>query len=316
MLVLFLTSLLNLQYPVSVSTTNNEPVVASADPLEIGLNSVVSGNFQGPVGSESEILVFMLDHIMISPVTTITHVPRSVHPLLARVLSVELRKACSSVWGFVRLTMFAKAVLRSPPISQNIRRRFVMSSVVLDSLHLWSQPGGIRTLWYSLLNDLKVSKSARRSSDGSCRARALFWAREGRYSNALQSLSSQGVASHDNDSAYQEFLNRHPSSLCPEISEVSSKSMTVDESMVLKCLKAFPKGTSPGASKLRAQHLLDAITGTTTPAARDCLASLTCLMNYLLSGKAPSCLAPWLCGAPLTALLKRGVAFAQLLWVR
>jgi len=29
-------------------------------------------------------------------------------------------------------------------------------------------------------------------------------------------------------------------------------------------------------------------------------------MNYLLSSKAPPCLAPWLCGAPLTALLKKG----------
>jgi len=88
--------------------------------------------------------------------------------------------------------------------------------------------------------------------------------REGRYSNALQALSSQGVASRDNDSAYQELLNRHPSSLCPDIGEISSKPLTVDESMVLKCLQAFPKGTSPGASKLRA-HLLDAITGTTAP---------------------------------------------------
>ena len=29
-------------------------------------------------------------------------------------------------------------------------------------------------------------------------------------------------------------------------------------------------------------------------------------MNHLLSGKAPSCLSPWLCGALLTALLKKG----------
>ena len=53
-------------------------------------------------------------------------------------------------------------------------------------------------------------------------------------------------------------------------------------------------------------QLLDAIAGTTAPAARECLLSLTRFMNHLLSGKAPSCLAPWLCGAPLTALLKKG----------
>ena len=35
-------------------------------------------------------------------------------------------------------------------------------------------------------------------------------------------------------------------------------------------------------------------------------AIVTSLMNYLISGKAPSCLAPWVCGAPLTALIKKG----------
>ena len=29
-------------------------------------------------------------------------------------------------------------------------------------------------------------------------------------------------------------------------------------------------------------------------------------MNHLLSVKGPSCLAPWLCGAPFTVLLKKG----------
>ena len=118
----------------------------------------------------------------------------SVRPLLARVLSVELRKACSSVWGFVRLTMFAKAVLRIPATNSQ-RRRFVMSSVLLDRLHIWNQSGSFHSLWNSLLDDLKISKPRGGVSHGLyCKARALFWAREGRYSNALQTLSSQGVA--------------------------------------------------------------------------------------------------------------------------
>jgi len=71
-------------------------------------------------------------------------------------------------------------------------------------------------------------------------------------------------------------------------------------------LVGIPKGTSPGASKRHAQHLLDALSGSTAPAAGECLCSLTCFTNHLLSGKGPSCLAPWLCSAPLTALLKKG----------
>ena len=82
----------------------DEPSSTISDPLQIGLNSVACGSFQGSAAMESEVLTFMMDHVMVCPVNTIAHVPRSVRPLLARVLSVELRKACSSFWAFVRLT--------------------------------------------------------------------------------------------------------------------------------------------------------------------------------------------------------------------
>jgi len=291
----------------STSSIPNECSSTLRDPLQLGLNSVESRSFHGPSALESEVLDFMMDNIMVCPVSTIAHVPRSVRPLLARVLSIELRKACSSIWGFVRLSMFAKLVLRTPSTSRSQRRRFVISSILLDRLHLWNQSGGISLLWASLQDDLRVCKHKKGSDSSFCKSRALFWAREGRYSNALQSLSSQGIAGFDDDSAYKDLLARHPSSPCPDSGAKSTvPALTVDESMVLTCLRAFPKGTSPGASKLRAQHLLDAITGTTAPASRDCLLSLTCLMNHLLSGNAPPCLAPWVCGAPLTALLKKG----------
>jgi len=112
---------------------------------------------------------------MVCPVRTIAHVPHSICPLLF--LSVELRKACSSVWGFARLFMFAKAVLRIPVNNQ--RHRFVMYSILLDRLHLWNQSGGIHSLWTSLIDDLTVSKSRGGVSHGVfCKSRALFWARE------------------------------------------------------------------------------------------------------------------------------------------
>ena len=55
---------------------------------------------------------------------------------------------------------------------------------------------------------------------------------------------------------------------------------------------------------MRIQHLLDATIGNTAPAANDCLASLTRWTNCLLAGQLDRRLSPWLCGAPLTALLK------------
>jgi len=71
-----------------------------------------------------------------------------------------------------------------------------------------------------------------------------------------------------------------------------------------KVLKGISLGHQPGGSGLYAQHLL-AVTGNATTSADDCLLNLTSLMNFLLAGKASPFLAPWLCGAPLMALLKK-----------
>ena len=124
--------------------------------------------------------------------------------------------------------------------------------------------------------------------------------------NAIQALSSQGVAETTNTKAFEELLSRHPFHPPPSVSIDPKPALVFQyESAVLSCLKAFPKGTSPGWSRLRAQYLLvlDAIVGTTAPSSHDCLAALTKFMNLLLLGKAPSCLAPWLCA--LTALFKK-----------
>ena len=79
----------------------------------------------------------------------------------------------------------------------------------------------------------------------------------------------------------------------------------MDSQDVLSALRGFPRGTNPGGSGFRAQHLLDAIWGFTAPAASDCLQALTVWVNHLLSGKAHPWLSPWIAGAPLTALRKK-----------
>ena len=100
------------------------------------------------------------------------------------------------------------------------------------------------------------------------------------YGNAIQALSSQGVAETTDTKAFEELLSRHPFHPPPSVSIDLKPALVVDESAVLSCLKAFPKGTSPGWSRLRAQHLLDAIVGTTAPSSHDCLAALTKFMIF------------------------------------
>ena len=49
----------------------DEPSSTLSDPLQIGLNSVACGSFQGPAAMESEVLTFMMDHVMVCPVNHI-----------------------------------------------------------------------------------------------------------------------------------------------------------------------------------------------------------------------------------------------------
>ena len=48
-------------------------------------------------------------------VTSINHIPKRVRPLLSEILAGEFQQSVNShLWGFVRLSLFAKAVLRPP----------------------------------------------------------------------------------------------------------------------------------------------------------------------------------------------------------
>lgn len=69
--------------------------------------------------------------------------------------------------------------------------------------------------------------------------------------------------------------------------------LTVNESMVLSCLQAFPKVISPVASKLSVHHLLDEIAGSTALAASDCFLPLTLLDESFAFWECSPCFAPW-----------------------
>ena len=129
---------------------------------------------------------------------------------------------------------------------------------------------------------------------------ALAIAREGHFSKAMQCLGSCGTAAHNDTEALDELLQHHPQHILPDWSDDIPPPLTVSSESVLSALRDFPKASSPGASQLRCQHLLDA-----TPSSKDCLDKLTRLTCFLLSGHADTHIGPWLSGAPLTSLLKK-----------
>ena len=127
----------------------------------------------------------------------------------------------------------------------------------------------------------------------------------------MHALGSAGCTSPDNAKALNDLLSRHPQYPISQRSGVhfTPPSISVDPEAVLSALKSFPRGSSPGGSRLRVQHLLSATSGSSVPVSSACLAELTLWINTLLAGRVDVCVAPWLAGAPLIALPKKNGSF-------
>ncbi|XP_026425144.1 uncharacterized protein LOC113321449 isoform X2 [Papaver somniferum] len=105
-----------------------------------------------------------------------------------------------------------------------------------------------------------------------------------------------------------ELADKHPIAPSPTIpvDTIPCEALTVDTTTVLKVIKSFPKGTSCGRDGLRAQHLLDAMSGAANSVADELLSSITKVINLWLSGKCPSVLGKFIASAPLTPLQNPG----------
>jgi len=283
------------------------PVYLPGPPEDLALAAVTAAAQRFTPATSNDLAAFraIMEEIVLLPVGTVAHVPRAARPLLAQVLTGCLRDARSGgLWGFVRLMMVAKAVLRTPPRGGR-RKRAVVKTSIIDRLQRWTQDDLV-----SLWKEARAAAQPRQLSFGAEALakdnahRALRFAADGRYSDAMRALRSLGCASPDDIQAQQEMMDRHPPHALPEWSDDTPPPLAVDSQFVATSLRGFPRGSSPGATKLRAQHLQDAIQGTTVPAALECLGELTRYVNHLLSGQADRRVAPWLVGAPLTALHK------------
>ena len=89
---------------------------------------------------------------MVCPVSTAVHIPRSVHLLLAKVLSIEFCNATFSL-GLCGFFLLAKVVLRMPPFRLSILSSFCFSFYVLVGYTLY---GGLCWMIFVLANQLLV----------------------------------------------------------------------------------------------------------------------------------------------------------------
>ncbi|GJW81351.1 hypothetical protein Tco_0145326 [Tanacetum coccineum] len=89
-------------------------------------------------------------------------------------------------------------------------------------------------------------------------------------------------------------------------SHIDHHPLIASQDVVLDRIKSFPRGTSCGRNGLRAQHLMDCLSGAAVAVSDELVSSITQVVNLFLEGKCPSVLGGYIASAPLTPLVKPG----------
>ena len=166
---------------------------------------------------------------------------------------------------------------------------------------LWRRPGPAKR------SPSAEAKSVNHDQDDVRWSRVEACLQEALLSKACKALDGSPPA-HITNQIVQEMRSKHPAARNSErsafeelrrISGAAAPSFSSDA--LAKALASFPRGSGPGPSGLRPQHLKDAL----LPGFRDeLLRHAAGVANILVRGEAPTSVQPWLCGASLVALPK------------
>ncbi|GJR25692.1 reverse transcriptase domain-containing protein [Tanacetum coccineum] len=130
---------------------------------------------------------------------------------------------------------------------------------------------------------------------------------DGHFTAAIRVLSSSGVTSYS-EATLEDLKMNHPFHPVPSLPHVPNDHhhLIASSTVVLDRIKSFPRGTSCGRDGLRAQHLMDCLSGVVVVVADELVSSITQVVNLFLIGNCPQMLGEYIASAPLTPLVKPG----------
>ncbi|CAK0798447.1 unnamed protein product, partial [Prorocentrum cordatum] len=199
-------------------------------------------------------------------VPTLRYVPKRARAAWSRALTRCLAGvvARNSVAAWTDLQMLAKTVLSVPPRTGRDHES-ALAAFTLERLARW-EAGERQSLWQEAC-DAQPGRRRRPAGPPTAElraARATAYAAEGLLAKGCAALTAQGLAEQTRETVLA--LERlHPRAPAEPLGHLDSllAAPELAPNAVLKALRAFPKGTAPGPSGLRAQHLLDALTPAT-----------------------------------------------------
>ncbi|KAJ0482044.1 hypothetical protein HanRHA438_Chr13g0607711 [Helianthus annuus] len=240
--------------------------------------------------------------------------PPSCRSAFAQALTCAIHKVLASpgtVESWVKLLLLPRCTLKvvKPSSRQERRsgnRKSLQCDNILRALAMWKEGSGFEVLVNSLLADsgegvVRGGEAHREIAEevNPNIKQCLRKVSDGHFTAAVKVLCSSGVAPRG-ESTMQALIDKHPFAPPPNLpsAPLSQHALSVDEDCVHRCVKSFPKGTSCGRDGLRAQHLLDALSGEGSATASGLLTAITKVVNLWLGGLCPKVLADFVALAP------------------
>ena len=237
----------------------------------------------------------------------------------------DFTRECGDLWGkcadhpedvqmWKKLFMFPRVII--PATVQ--RGSASLGQAVKERLRRW-RAGEAKALWDEVLATIANSGKEKRgkkrpasevlsdeellSQRNVKRARTIV--SEGQFSKAIQALTSAGMAEKSR-STVRELRAKHPPPSEPmgQLPTTNTDPLSLYSLNVFKAALKFKKGTAPGPSGLRPEHLRVILQSPTTRR-ESASTNLTRLLNKMVAGKVPPEVAPYLCGARLHAAKKK-----------
>ena len=132
---------------------------------------------------------------------------------------------------------------------------------------------------------------------------------EGDFKGAVRLACSEDSMAVRSDATFAALKEKHPpphpDSDIPPPPDSNKPLLAVSEEDVAQAIRSFPNGSAGGPDGLRPQHLKD-MTNSSNTEASSLLTALASFSTLVLEGKTPPAIHPFLFGATLTALDKKG----------
>ncbi|GJW06040.1 hypothetical protein Tco_1568463 [Tanacetum coccineum] len=260
-----------------------------------------------------------LDHVGDEGLQTIKSIPLKCRLGFSCVLKGALDKVIckpNDISCWVSLLVFPFCLLKTFRPRSNLEcksaiKRKCQEESIVNAIQSWGMPGGSLQLLRETLAESSPNLSDVDDEDidlderniKQCKRKIL----DGHYTTAVRVLSSSGVAPYS-DATLEDLKTKHPFKLYPSLLHIpyDHHHLIASPTVVLDKIKSFPQGTSFGQDGLRAQRLIDCLSGSVVDVSDELVSSITQVVNLFLDESCSKMLGEYIASAPLTLLVKPG----------